>query len=151
MESKPSRSCGYPVSRIPFNRTSMESKHYLVDDINEVINLLIEPVWNRNLLRLCLAFEVCQLLIEPVWNRNRAGRTSEAKPLFGLLIEPVWNRNFVTFFSSWIFQMWTFNRTSMESKHAWSKTHTGTACLLIEPVWNRNLSSRGWMKSTTDF
>ena len=34
--------------------------------------LLIEPVWNRNLIR--YAHEMCleRLLIEPVWNRNLA-------------------------------------------------------------------------------
>ena len=33
-------------------------------------NLLIEPVWNRNIARWTLNAHILLLLIEPVWNRN---------------------------------------------------------------------------------
>ena len=56
-----------------FNRTSMESKHPqdVQDNLVVLYNLLIEPVWNRNVSLLNLQKESgVQLLIEPVWNRN---------------------------------------------------------------------------------
>ena len=38
---------------------------------NLFFNLLIEPVWNRNLSLHPLRVKTRSLLIEPVWNRNR--------------------------------------------------------------------------------
>ena len=80
------------------------------------VKLLIEPVWNRNLLRVASITTVkvsfnrtsleskpwkaerdgvgYALLIEPVWNRN-TGQAGEIIDIIGtLLIEPVWNRNY---------------------------------------------------------
>ena len=39
--------------------------------IDQVLGLLIEPVWNRNIGIHCLKECLILLLIEPVWNRNR--------------------------------------------------------------------------------
>ena len=55
-----------------FNRTSMESKLVDLGLCHELVGLLIEPVWNRNLFYLCLNAYPAGLLIEPVWNRNLA-------------------------------------------------------------------------------
>ena len=76
--------------------------------------LLIEPVWNRNL-RISVATHVnLRLLIEPVWNRNRALHNAEE------LHRPPFNRTSMesklTFDASIADQTWAFNRTSMESK-----------------------------------
>ena len=55
--------------------------------------LLIEPVWNRNIILPCLMIARVNLLIEPVWNRNVVYcNFTVLSPC--LLIEPVWNRNF---------------------------------------------------------
>ena len=53
--------------------------------------LLIEPVWNRNVVSLGASAMDCELLIEPVWNRNILHGTVVQS--VQLLIEPVWNRN----------------------------------------------------------
>ena len=54
----------------PFNRTSMESKPFFnVLPLKGQV-LLIEPVWNRNAVKLSDAAILEKLLIEPVWNRN---------------------------------------------------------------------------------
>ena len=79
----------------PFNRTSMESKltpkrHVLRGGIQ----LLIEPVWNRNVFIGAMKYRCYELLIEPVWNRNHAIHVG--LHCNKLLIEPVWNRNFIT-------------------------------------------------------
>ena len=112
MESKRRDESGHPNPTNTFNRTSMESK-----------------------LRCSVRFTGCRLLIEPVWNRNLIrkhlrdnlnasfNRTSmESKPriadsvssVLTLLIEPVWNRNLIIHHS--MAGILTFNRTSMESK-----------------------------------
>ena len=80
---------------LPFNRTSLESKLQSVTLLNSSQNaLLIEPVWNRNILSVRYSNEVdVILLIEPVWNRNRNTPPHHALPMRLLLIEPVWNRN----------------------------------------------------------
>ena len=59
-----------------FNRTSMESKLPLQSQRRDSPDqLLIEPVWNRNLLAvLSLTLMRISLLIEPVWNRNDCNR-----------------------------------------------------------------------------
>ena len=54
----------------PFNRTSMESKLYIEIHTGTETELLIEPVWNRNLTFPSGCYQVVTLLIEPVWNRN---------------------------------------------------------------------------------
>ncbi len=54
--------------------------------------LLIEPVWNRNILILTKIENELLLLIEPVWNRNLPISIEEQREKV-LLIEPVWNRN----------------------------------------------------------
>ena len=56
---------------------------------------------------------------------------------FVLLIEPVWNRNQT---AAPVVQTAAapFNRTSLESKHAWEEPCRDFRELLIEPVWNRN-------------
>ena len=78
------------------------------------VHLLIEPVWNRNLPDTANETPVIPLLIEPVWNRNVRTRRFHQRRII-LLIEPVWNRNSV---GSVIHccAVWTFNRTSLESK-----------------------------------
>ena len=121
--------------------------------------LLIEPVWNRNLvLSASVSVLVNVLLIEPVWNRNREAmkmskdrrtpfnRTSmESKhtPMAayvsfqGLLIEPVWNRNIKNLAMATLAHLlliepvWNRNRVRLTGSAA-------TQTLLIEPVWNRN-------------
>ena len=116
----------------------MESKLISAISVVVPVNLLIEPVWNRNLV-IETSGRVCSsLLIEPVWNRNPRvplspvsrcsafNRTSMESKLSGnvgfcvmkrtLLIEPVWNRNV---------------DLAIRSVGLFSK-------LLIEPVWNRN-------------
>ena len=102
---------------IAFNRTSMESKLDIFMLVCNLMYLLIEPVWNRNVVRFLGAGVVNRLLIEPVWNRNAERESRLGECYLPLLIEPVWNRN--------------------------SCCHdtTGYQCrqLLIEPVWNRNL------------
>ncbi len=55
---------------VPFNRTSMESKLSFLTVSNASLNLLIEPVWNRNFLWILYPAAFGDLLIEPVWNRN---------------------------------------------------------------------------------
>ena len=84
------RDCGWLLS---FNRTSMESKRNHQGNRRNQFQLLIEPVWNRNMPKQkARRFTARQLLIEPVWNRNTAETPGD------------WTRT-------------TFNRTSMESKH----------------------------------
>ena len=58
------------TSRVPFNRTSMESKQKWFEKVKNEAELLIEPVWNRNVLFELLTLRQDILLIEPVWNRN---------------------------------------------------------------------------------
>ena len=98
----------------------MESK--LIIDMLKMVNLglqlLIEPVWNRNRNQRLLASGNGCLLIEPVWNRNRNQRLL-ASGNGCLLIEPVWNRNI---------ELMTPDQAKKR--------------LLIEPVWNRNLCIR---------
>ena len=110
MESK-LLTCHNFASTSPFNRTSMESK--LFEVVACALDLLIEPVWNRNC---AFAFVVGRLR---------------------LLIEPVWNRNFCLCIP--IGRTTSFNRTSMESKQARLAGRV-SGVLLIEPVWNRNRS-----------
>ena len=94
MESK--LSLGKPswVPYPPFNRTSMESKRRISGISVHGDRLLIEPVWNRNLL----------------WHHTSRGL------YLRLLIEPVWNRNLLPLHFPQR-SVLTFNRTSMESKH----------------------------------
>ena len=58
-------------------------------------NLLIEPVWNRNLIDFFFCHVKKNLLIEPVWNRNFDDDEAFEDRIEELLIEPVWNRNTV--------------------------------------------------------
>ena len=60
------------LTRLLFNRTSMESKHVFAIGAGRfrVCSLLIEPVWNRNVFRASVFGCILALLIEPVWNRN---------------------------------------------------------------------------------
>ena len=106
-----------------FNRTSMESKQRNRECKSVSLDLLIEPVWNRNTHYRWRMRCWIQLLIEPVWNRNLSIFFTGLRLFSSLLIEPVWNRN-VSFSSS---------------------SHT-TSILLIEPVWNRNQSVHGSKK-----
>ena len=39
--------------------------------------LLIEPIWNRNLYAYQIGLQIIQLLIEPIWNRNMPGSRAE--------------------------------------------------------------------------
>ena len=92
----------------------MESKHgRATEGLLRTYKLLIEPVWNRNLIDKVVTGVTDLLLIEPVWNRNQ-----------------------------WVFDIAfecpPFNRTSMESKQEYQQALTGLNLLLIEPVWNRN-------------
>ena len=116
----------------------MESKHnyLLVNGIRRF--LLIEPVWNRNLCKREQLRSAVLLLIEPVWNRNFR-KLCHLLTHRVLLIEPVWNRNQRKRWG-FCFVATAFNRTSMESKHAFLFTFDASAsALLIEPVWNRNV------------
>ena len=79
-------------SFLSFNRTSLESKPFHRQDrLCAVGNLLIEPVWNRNIFKRERA--------EIIHSFNRTSLESKrvlALPQQtnqGLLIEPVWNRN----------------------------------------------------------
>ena len=78
----------------------------------------------------------CSLLIEPVWNRNVLV-AEQLKKNGDLLIEPVWNRN-MRFDVNTDNLIKTFNRTSMESKPNADGDALKHRALLIEPVWNRN-------------
>ena len=122
--------------------------------------LLIEPVWNQNANASAASSSIGALLIEPVWNQNLLiGWLS--KTSVGLLIEPVWNQNCLSGNGN-LSTSQSFNRTSLESKHAttyqillaliqlliepvWNRNifvprnHTGRMRLLIEPVWNQNM------------
>ena len=81
------------VSEMAFNRTSMESKLSNGVCPNTLMALLIEPVWNRNLVNVPIdPTSLLTLLIEPVWNRNKIQDSQQTRYAF-LLIEPVWNRN----------------------------------------------------------
>ena len=80
--------------------------------------------------------EIDELLIEPVWNRNVAKKRRNTKD-HALLIEPVWNRNPDAPDNGSRCRS-SFNRTSMESKHAPEVEGRTFILLLIEPVWNRN-------------
>ena len=116
----------------------MESKREsVITQLDESL-LLIEPVWNRNVVachpekisrrafnRTSMESKLAKpspnkdhshrLLIEPVWNRNAVVGTTKTA-IHHLLIELVWNRNrFAVLFL------------------------TRKGVLLIEPVWNRNL------------
>ena len=112
--------------------------------------LLIEPVWNRNILILVMILDLAE-----TFNRT----SMESKPILGLviasdlrlLIEPVWNRNrFCREIRNWIFP--AFNRTSMESKLEKSQGVSGCAdALLIEPVWNRNVFEDALAVDICDF
>ena len=72
MESKLVLVKSHPCAAASFNRTSMESKPTttLSSELNRS-DLLIEPVWNRNLgSQIASTSGDMNLLIEPVWNRN---------------------------------------------------------------------------------
>ena len=135
------------------------------------MSLLIEPVWNRNVIRFFGIGELANLLIEPVWNRNIGNkgfqykihafnRTSleskpeQSDPAFGnhyLLIEPVWNRNLKSLhLLGWQLRL-TFNRTSLESKPGITVVVPRAVTLLIEPVWNRNLDAVAGMRLPPPF
>ena len=75
-----------------FNRTSMESKLLLSCAGFTVSRLLIEPVWNRNMISLIIYGQ------SPPFNRTSMESkqntvSSFSNIAFLLLIEPVWNRN----------------------------------------------------------
>ena len=123
----------YDNEQVPFNRTSMELKldfHTILCRLG--YQLLIEPVWNWNftLSERPLPGALVDLLIEPVWNWNCSTDRSIRKPIF----------------------LFTFNRTSMESKPAtlhYVSTIGVITRLLIEPVWNRNgLLIGNWFRNT---
>ena len=63
-----------------------------IDKVEGETSLLIEPVWNRNMLDKLETKPIRYLLIEPVWNRNLIPHGCAIRLLI-LLIEPVWNRN----------------------------------------------------------
>ena len=92
----------------------MESKRRLMLSTLNSGELLIEPVWNRNLITTEVGIFGAMLLIEPVWNRNLAF-ASISREIGG-----------------------AFNRTSMESKRMLPCGIYKCYRLLIEPVWNRN-------------
>ena len=93
MESKHLSSAALcDLSRATFNRTSMESKLSRSYNFSSILSLLIEPVWNRNLIDGGGVGTPTILLIEPVWNRNLI-ISAVRKIGYRLLIEPVWNRN----------------------------------------------------------
>ena len=99
MESKLSHSVIAAPQQKSFNRTSMESKLWNFIDRSLKTQLLIEPVWNRNLDSDSHLHDDRLLLIEPVWNRNGKGGIEICLP-HKLLIEPVWNRN--SFLRYWL-------------------------------------------------
>ena len=106
---------------IPFNRTSMESKHATETTCAETA-----PSFNRTSMESKHTYGIWNvsaafLLIEPVWNRNEQERTPEQRKWDELLIEPVWNRNSKLTGTLKSLDL-TFNRTSMESKHGCSRS-----------------------------
>ena len=132
--------CARMGFRGAFNRTSMESKRRWT--YTRLATLM--PAFNRTSMESKLrtaCYWLCEkpnLLIEPVWNRNWCGSLETSSPASCLLIEPVWNRNVSSAFTV-SKRVSTFNRTSMESKHAFDKwQRLRCNILLIEPVWNRN-------------
>ncbi len=57
--------------------------------------LLIAPIWNRNIHGLNIELDLDTLLIAPIWNRNLQELPRKLFQ-FHLLIAPIWNRNFYT-------------------------------------------------------
>ena len=131
--------------RVPtFNRTSMELKHaYVCRDFRS------ERSFNRTSMELKHTSAIWQkcsrlLLIEPVWNWNLIShkgvsmdygafnRTSMELKLFWLM--------------KWLGLSSPFNRTSMELKRSSAASFCISVILLIEPVWNWNRSMRNWVR-----
>ena len=115
LESKPCQTYMGRDCAVAFNRTSLESKLTLKSPCVNPVTLLIEPVWNRNVIDVLSLIWFRTLLIEPVWNRNCIGYRLRGIVVY-LLIEPVWNRNF---FACIVYRLplaKSFNRTSLESK-----------------------------------
>ena len=129
------------MSRLTFNRTSMELKQWSPQYPNNEFDLLIEPVWNWNPVKLKSYTSLSKLLIEPVWNWNEVTATISVssaalliEPVWNwnpipaawfmilklLLIEPVWNWNFNMSALPYI-EIPAFNRTSMELKLSWTR------------------------------
>ena len=96
----------------------MESKRkHMGHRSDSPLQLLIEPVWNRNDPNRALTYSA-----ESPFNRT----SMESKRLYAMLCR---RRNS------------SFNRTSMESKRFGQEKGLGEKMLLIEPVWNRNWMS----------
>ena len=95
----------------------MESKLITKTQYRYSANLLIEPVWNRNLLLGVLSRTTISAF-------NRTSMESKPSP-----------RVVISFGIGF-----PFNRTSMESKlQTINEFYRFRSTLLIEPVWNRNL------------
>ena len=78
------------------------------------INLLIEPVWNRNHSHSPLFYEDVLLLIEPVWNRNYADPLGTCHPKLPFNRTSMESKLGIDFIAE--VADGSFNRTSMESK-----------------------------------
>ena len=127
----------YEYLRITFNRTSMESKLTLPEATGGTGELLIEPVWNRN-----VSHEIADL-VGVTFNRtsmeskHMSSMRSSSDRGFGAFNRTSMESKLGTGYAAMRgFQ--TFNRTSMESKLISFLSRLSRFSLLIEPVWNRN-------------
>ena len=80
----------------------------------DIFNLLIEPVWNRNIAIDWSRLWASILLIEPVWNRNICGGDGIEIPSLPFNRTSMESKHIDADAS--IQYLKTFNRTSMESK-----------------------------------
>ena len=91
-----------------------------------VRRLLIEPVWNWNLLCPLVVGGLCSLLIEPVWNwnlnlSNRSLYSWKSFNRTSMELKPLSSVSFAS-------KDCPFNRTSMELKHGSMYEYTEQSC-----------------------
>ena len=91
----------------------MELKHEKGKHLASLVLVLIEPLWNWNMIEPLLTIKLAKVLIEPLWNWNRKTEVSLRKTT-GL------------------------NRTFMELKHEKINENKKPWTVLIEPLWNWN-------------
>ena len=137
----------------------MELKHVNVFCLPCKAEVLIEPLWNWNLLKPCIGDGGTIVLIEPLWNWNKKwwwknrwwwkslnrtfmelklSRNTRWSDAAEVLIEPLWNWNTVPW-SLYGFWNMSLNRTFMELKHENLLWNVPCCPALIEPLWNWNL------------
>ena len=98
-------------------------------------NVLIETLWNVNLILVLMSLNCLPVLIETLWNVNTKYSWTKIKGE-QVLIETLWNVNTL----STILQLtdMCINRNIVECKCSGFHGHTSRLLVLIETLWNVN-------------